>query len=229
MGNETSSSGAQSVSNRTPPPAPPQQAPQPMQQQPQERRNSAGALNAPGAYKMPGQPSRNGQRFYVTIPRGVRPGQHFRVLVNGEQLMVRCPDGMRPGDRLIVTSPRERPQQYVVQVPNGVRPGQQFPVQIQNQQIMVTCPNVSLTITYMRTNMFWFACEQLIKPDFCMNREFVQGNVSLSTFHEPNPRLSQLPQIIKCLRLETTSNVPFYLSWKTDIGEHYFRLLFQMA
>lgn len=40
-----------------------------------------------GAYKMPGQP-RN-QRFYVTIPRGVRPGQHFAVLVNGQQMMVR--------------------------------------------------------------------------------------------------------------------------------------------
>ena len=50
-----------------------------------------------------------------------------------------------------------------------------------------------------------------------MSREFVQGNGSLSTFHEPNPRLSQLPQIIKCLRLETTSTVPFYLSWNTDI------------
>lgn len=36
---------------------------------------------------MPGQP-RN-QRFYVTIPRGVRPGQHFAVLVNGQQMMVR--------------------------------------------------------------------------------------------------------------------------------------------
>ena len=36
----------------------------------------------PGAYKMPGAP-RN-QRFYVTIPRGVRPGQHFdmNILMN---------------------------------------------------------------------------------------------------------------------------------------------------
>ena len=147
-----------------------------MQQQPQERRNSAGALNAPGAYKMPGQPSRNGQRFYVTIPRGVRPGQHFRVLVNGEQLMVRCPDGMRPGDRLIVTSPRERPQQYVVQVPNGVRPGQQFPVQIQNQQIMVTCPNVSLhsyiyifaneafVCLFLRNGLTWLVYVQGVRP-----------------------------------------------------------------
>ena len=59
-----------------------------------------------GAFKMPGQP-RN-QRFYVTIPRGVRPGQHFAVLVNGQQMMVRCPDGNKPGDRLIVTAPRQQ-------------------------------------------------------------------------------------------------------------------------
>ena len=47
--------------------------------------SSAQASQA-GSYKMPGQP-RN-QRFYVTIPRGVRPGQHFAVLVNGQQMMV---------------------------------------------------------------------------------------------------------------------------------------------
>lgn len=91
-----------------------------------------------GAYKMPGQP-RN-QRFYVTIPRGVRPGQHFAVLVNGQQMMVRCPDGNRPGDRLIVTAPRQQSQQYVVTVPNNVRQGQQFRVMINNQEVMVTCP-----------------------------------------------------------------------------------------
>jgi len=92
----------------------------------------------PGAYKMPGQP-RN-QRFYVTIPRGVRPGQHFAVLVNGQQMMVRCPEGNRQGDRLIVTAPRQNSQQYVVTVPENVRAGQQFRVMINNQEVMVTCP-----------------------------------------------------------------------------------------
>ena len=92
----------------------------------------------PGAYKMPGQP--RSQRFYVTIPRGVRPGQHFAVLVNGQQMMVRCPDGNRPGERLIVTAPRSQAQQYVVTVPSNVRPGQQFRVMINNQEVMVTCP-----------------------------------------------------------------------------------------
>lgn len=105
---------------------------------------SAGAGGAPaagagaGAYRMPGQ-SRS-QRFYVTIPRGVKPGQHFAVLVNGQQMMVKCPENNRPGDRLIVTAPRSQAQQYVVTVPANVRQGQQFRVMINNQEVMVTCP-----------------------------------------------------------------------------------------
>lgn len=87
---------------------------------------------------MAGQP-RN-QRFYVTIPRGVRPGQHFAVLVAGQQMMVRCPENNRPGDRLVVTAPRSQQQQYVVTVPPNIRPGQQFRVMINNQEVMVTCP-----------------------------------------------------------------------------------------
>ena len=59
---------------------------------------------------MAGQP-RN-QRFYVTIPRGVRPGQHFAVLVNGQQMMVKCPEGNKPGDRLIVTGISITKQSY---------------------------------------------------------------------------------------------------------------------
>ena len=100
--------------------------------------NLGSILTPPGAYKMPGQP-RN-QRFYVTIPRGVRPGQHFAVLVNGQQMMVRCPEGNRQGDRLIVTAPRQQSQQYVVTVPANVKPGQQFRVMINSAEVMVTCP-----------------------------------------------------------------------------------------
>ena len=100
--------------------------------------NSSTASGAPpGAYKMPGQSKANQQRFYVTIPRGVRAGQHFAVLVNGQQMMVRCPEGNRPGDRLIVTSPRTQVQQYVVTVPPNVKAGDQFRVMIQNQELMV--------------------------------------------------------------------------------------------
>jgi len=100
--------------------------------------STGGTAAPPGAYKMPGAP-RN-QRFYVTIPRGVRPGQHFAVLVNGQQMMVRCPEGNQPGERLIVTAPRAQAQQYVVTVPPSVKQGQQFRVIINQQEVMVTCP-----------------------------------------------------------------------------------------
>ena len=101
--------------------------------------NTAPQSVNPGAFRMPGRASSN-QRFYVTIPRGVRPGQHFAVLVNGQQMMVRCPEENRPGERLIVAAPQQQAQQYVVTVPTNVRPGQQFRVMINNQEVMVTCP-----------------------------------------------------------------------------------------
>lgn len=104
-----------------------------------QQQASSAAAPLPGAYRMPGQP-RNAQRFYVAIPRGVRPGQHFAVLVNGQQMMVRCSENNRPGDRLVVTAPRSQQQQYVVTVPANIRAGQQFRVMINNQEVMVTCP-----------------------------------------------------------------------------------------
>jgi hypothetical protein len=61
----------------------------------------------------------------VTIPRGIRPGQHFAVLVNGQQMMVRCPPDNHEGDRLVVTAPRQQEHSYVVTVPPNVRPGEQ--------------------------------------------------------------------------------------------------------
>lgn len=73
-----------------------------------------GANSQAGAYKMPGQAKNN--RYFVTIPRGVSPGQHFAVLVNGTQMMVKCPESSRPGERLVVTAPRNQSQQYVVMV-----------------------------------------------------------------------------------------------------------------
>ena len=82
------------------------------------------------------------QRYYVEIPRGVKPGQHFHVMVNEQQMMVKCPENLKPGDRIIVTPPsqQESSQQYVVTVPDNIRPGQQFRVIINSQDIMVTCP-----------------------------------------------------------------------------------------
>jgi hypothetical protein len=92
---------------------------------------------SPGAYTVPGQ---RHQRFTVTIPQGVRPEEHFAVIVNGQQMMVRCPPNNHAGDRLIVTLPRRQVQQYVVTVPPNVRPNEQFRVLIDNQEVMVTCP-----------------------------------------------------------------------------------------
>eukprot|EP01036_Dinobryon_divergens_P029309 gene29309-38383_t len=85
-------------------------------------------------------PPNNNQRFFVTIPRGVRPGQRFALILNGQQMVVRCPEGNKPGDRLIVTSPRTQEQQYMVTVPPNVKAGDQFCVKIKNKELMVTCP-----------------------------------------------------------------------------------------
>ena len=138
MGNDHSSSSSATASNNAPAAQNAQTASSRTAAQPSTTPNYNSPNAPPGAYKMPGQP-RN-QRFYVTIPRGIRPGQHFAVLVNGQQMMVRCPDGNRQGDRLIVTAPRQNSQQYVVTVPENVKPNQQFRVMINNQEVMVTCP-----------------------------------------------------------------------------------------
>jgi hypothetical protein len=121
MGNESSSSrsrastssagGSGSATTNTGARQPPPAAP--------------GAAPSPGAYTVSSQ-ARGDQRFYVTIPRGVRPNQHFAVLVNGQQMMVRCPPDNREGDRLVVTAPRQQSHNYVVTVPPGIRPGQSF-------------------------------------------------------------------------------------------------------
>ena len=57
----------------------------------------------PQAGHAPGQ--NRDDRFFITVPTGVRAGQQFAVLVNGQQMSVRCPAGVRPGERVIVTVP----------------------------------------------------------------------------------------------------------------------------
>lgn len=116
----------------------PQQQQQAAVQQQQQSAASTGPPAPPGAYRIQGQPRNT--RFYVTIPRGVVPGQMFQVIVNGQPMMVRCPEENRPGDRLILTAPRQQQQQYVVTVPANVRPGEQFRVSINGQDVNVTCP-----------------------------------------------------------------------------------------
>lgn len=92
----------------------------------------------PGAHRMQGQPTT--QRYQVTIPNGVRPGQHFNVMVSGQQMMVQCPEDRRPGENIYVTLPNQQNRTFVVNVPPNVRPGQQFRVNINNQDVLVTCP-----------------------------------------------------------------------------------------
>mmetsp|Transcript_100932 Transcript_100932/g.289737 ORF Transcript_100932/g.289737 Transcript_100932/m.289737 type:complete len:718 (-) Transcript_100932:887-3040(-) len=128
---ETGSSAARSSSTRT-------SAPSSMPAD-QSRQNTD---LRPGAYAVPGNPNRRpNQQFYVTVPRGVRPGHEFPVLAGGHQLMVRCPAGVRTGDRIVVSAPNRRgTEAYMATVPVGVGPGDQFPVLVNNQQMMVTCP-----------------------------------------------------------------------------------------
>jgi hypothetical protein len=114
-----------------------QQQQQALLQQQQNAAN-AGPPAPPGAYRIQGQPKNT--RFYVTIPRGVVPGQMFQVIVNGQPMMVKCPEENKPGDRLILTAPRQQQQQYVVTVPANVRPGEQFRVSITKRAVTVTWP-----------------------------------------------------------------------------------------
>lgn len=53
------------------------------------------------------------QAYMVVVPQGVRPGSHFRVLVEGRELMVQCPPTARPGMqvRIVPPAPPPEPQQ----------------------------------------------------------------------------------------------------------------------
>lgn len=92
----------------------------------------------PGAFDIPGQQRQAGQiRAQVRIPAGVRPGQHFAVLLEGQQVMVRCPDRASPGDLIAIEF---QASTFIVQVPEGVHPGQTFDVMVRGVRQRVTCP-----------------------------------------------------------------------------------------
>jgi E3 ubiquitin-protein ligase NEDD4 len=139
MGNESSSSSYPGESGRR---TSSTSSSQPPRQQQQQSQAPATQSVPPGAYNVPGNPSRRqNQQFYVTVPRGVRPGHEFPVLAGGHQLMVRCPPGVRTGDRIVVSAPNRRgTEAYMATVPAGISSGDQFPVLVNNQQMMVTCP-----------------------------------------------------------------------------------------
>lgn len=93
----------------------------------------------PGAFEIPGHQRSAGQiRAQVRIPAGVRPGQHFAVLLEGQQVMVRCPDRASPGDLIAIEF---QASTFIVQVPEGVQPGQTFDVMVRGARQRVTCPD----------------------------------------------------------------------------------------
>lgn len=46
-----------------------------------------------------------GQRYRLTVPNGVAPGQVFLVNVGGQQMQVRCPPNTTPGMQIEITAP----------------------------------------------------------------------------------------------------------------------------
>ena len=57
----------------------------------------------------------NKQRYSVVVPRGVKSGHNFAVIVNGQRTIVRCPENVTAGQRI-----------DIVVVPQGVQPSHNF-------------------------------------------------------------------------------------------------------
>jgi hypothetical protein len=57
----------------------------------------------------------NKQRYSVVVPRGVKSGHNFAVIVNGQRTSVRCPENVTAGQRI-----------DIVVVPRGVQPSHNF-------------------------------------------------------------------------------------------------------
>lgn len=111
----------------------------PHHQQPMSSGRTPRPVNTePGAFDVPGPQRQAGQiRAQVRIPAGVRPGQHFAVLLEGQQVMVRAPDRSSPGDLIAIEF---QASTFIVQVPEGVHPGQTFDVMVRGVRQRVTCP-----------------------------------------------------------------------------------------
>ena len=85
--------------------------------------------------------------FAATIPKGVRPGQAFKISVQGQQFSVTCPRNTRPGQtihvpiKLVPQNNKTQPTMYAVKVPKGTRPGKKFKVSVQGKSYTVKCPS----------------------------------------------------------------------------------------
>ena len=76
-----------------------QQAQQQQQRQRQRRQR-----------RRPSPPPPQPQAYMVTVPAGVLPGEHFRVLLEGRDLMVQCPPDAGPGMQVRINPPPPPPE-----------------------------------------------------------------------------------------------------------------------
>lgn len=105
-----------------------------------------GCTNSNGQVLIPPQPrpvygQQQPQRFRVTIPLGVNPGQKFVAIVNGEQFHVVCPPNAFGGQDILINVPAQRQQVQTVQFASYANEQQQQPMYgVQQQQPMYAQP-----------------------------------------------------------------------------------------
>merc|ERR1711959_241434 len=80
--------------------------------------------------------------YAATIPKGVRPGQTFKVAINGKEYTVTCPRNTRAGQTIHIPIKTEQTKRtlYAVTVPKGVGPNQTFKVKVNGKKHVVECP-----------------------------------------------------------------------------------------
>merc|ERR1712194_856832 len=90
------------------------------------------------------KPKSNIPLFAATVPKGIRPGQTFKVSVKGTEYVVICPANARSGQTIHVpikmNVSRTTTTMYAVKVPSGVRVGKTFNVKAKGKTYTVTCP-----------------------------------------------------------------------------------------
>merc|ERR1712161_88633 len=92
--------------------------------------------------------------FAATVPKGIRPGQTFKVSVKGTEYVVTCPANAKSGTTIHVpikmSVSRTTATMYAVKVPSGVRAGKTFNVKAKGKTYKVTCPKSAKPGTTIR-------------------------------------------------------------------------------
>jgi hypothetical protein len=82
--------------------------------------------------------------YSATVPRGIRPGQTFKVTVKGSECIAKCPPNARGGQVINISiriiEQKSTTTMYTVKVPSGVRPGMTFKIQAKGRIYVVKCP-----------------------------------------------------------------------------------------